>query len=131
MSKQFRPGDHRSQQIPIPAAQLEAGVYDPENKLVPWGVIATLHPRAQALTERVGLQFARSFDEVDGLQVALIRTPSAALVALVDHLSAPVSATEVHANVANAGAAEGVLREVLAALRLSDDEVSWRRPLSA
>jgi hypothetical protein len=90
-------------------------------------MIATLHSRALTLAKRVGLQFADSFDDVDDLKVALIETPSATLVALVDHLGAPVPATEVHANVADPGAAERLLREVLAALKLSDDEVRWRR----
>jgi hypothetical protein len=127
MTRHFRPGDHRSRQIVIPAPQLETDVYGPTNTLVPWGMIATLHSRALTLAKRVGLQFADSFDDVDDLKVALIETPSATLVALVDHLGAPVPATEVHANVADPGAAERLLREVLAALKLSDDEVRWRR----
>ncbi len=130
MSSRFRPGDHRSEQVPIPASQLESGVYGPANKLVPWGMIATLHPRAPALANLVGLDFAESFDDVDDLQVALIRTPSAKLIALVDHRDAPVPATEVHADVVDAKTAEGLLHEVLAALKLTDAEVSWRRPPS-
>jgi hypothetical protein len=130
MTRQFQPGDHQSRQILIPKAQLDAGVYGPANKLVPWGMIATLQPRAQTLAEHVGLRFADSFDEVDTLKVALIETPSATLVALVDHLGAPVPATEVHASVSDAGTAGRLLSEVLAALRLSDAEVSWRRPAS-
>jgi hypothetical protein len=92
-------------------------------------MIATLHPRAQTLAENVALQFADSFDEVDALKIALIETPSATLVALVDHRDSPVPATEVHANVTDAQMAGPLLREVLVALKLSDDEVSWRRLL--
>jgi len=131
MIKQFRPGDQRSRQIQIPEAQLEAGVYGPANTLVPWGMIATLHPRAQTLTRHVGLQFADSFDAVDTLKVALIETPSAVRVALVDHVGAPVPATEVHANVSDPRAAEQLLREVLVALKLGNEEVVWRRPQPA
>jgi hypothetical protein len=129
MISHFRPGDRRTRQIPIPASQLAAGVYGPTNKLVPWGMIATLHTRAQALANLVGLEFADSFDDVDDLQVALIQTPSEALVALVDHLGAPVPATEVHANVEDARLAEQLLQEVLTALKLSPHEVMWRRSL--
>jgi len=90
-------------------------------------VIATLQPRARTIERHVGLQFERSFDALDELEVAVIETPSATRVALVDHLDAPVPATEVHARVADAREAEAILREVLAALQLSDDMVSWRR----
>ena len=131
MSPLIHRADRRARQIPIPDAQLKAGVYGPANRLVPWGMIATLVPRAQALTTRAGIQFADSFDDVDALKVALIEMPSAVLVALVDHLDAPVPAMEVHANVSDAPAVERLLQEVLAALDLTDDAVGWRRPPSA
>src|SRR5690349_104700 len=115
MSERIRPDKHDFRQIPIPGQQLEAGVYGPENRLAPWGIIATLHPRAQTLAKHTGLRFAHSFDELDVVKIALIETSSATRVALVDHLGAPVAATEVHANVIDVRTADRVLHEVLGA----------------
>jgi hypothetical protein len=130
MSKQHKSGEHRLRQIPIPDKQLKAGVYSPANELVPWGMIATLHPRARALAKHAGLHFEDSFDEVDALQIALIEISGGRRVALVDHVDAPVPATEVHANVTDTQAADELLHEVLAALNLDETEVAWRQPLS-
>src|SRR5437870_13686608 len=68
MTRRQPAGERRFHQIAIPSAQLSSGVYGPANTLVPWGRIALLAPRARTLAERVGLQFADSFDGLDYLQ---------------------------------------------------------------
>jgi hypothetical protein len=119
--------ESRFYQITIPSGQLEAGVYSPTNELVPWGVIATLRPRASVLADRLGIQLQQSFDDVDALSLAVLETPSGNRVALVDRLRAPVPATEVHANVQDPTAARRLLDALLAALDLDADSVMWWR----
>src|SRR3954447_5949502 len=96
MSRHRATGEQRFHQVLILSIQLTSGVYIPANTLVPRGRIALLAARARTLAERLGIGFADSFDGLDNLHVALIEVPSAGRVALVDHLSAPEPATEVH-----------------------------------
>jgi hypothetical protein len=117
----------RLRQIAIPQSQLEAGIYGPTNTLVPWGAIATLRPRAVDIAAQIKLHFDLSFDDVDQLQVALLELTPSTRIALVDHLRAPVPATEVHANVDDAVTARQLLMAILAHLQLGEDAVTWWR----
>jgi len=117
----------RFRQLEIPISQLQAGVYSPKNELVPWGAIATLHPGARDLQERLGIGFSDSYDQLDFVKVALLELPSTRRVALVEHVNAPIAGTEVHAEVDGAPAAQDLLAEVREALELAEGEVAWQR----
>jgi hypothetical protein len=127
MSEVSGPAQGRFRQIPIPPSQLADGVYGPTNTIVPWGIIATLRPRAQDIASSSALEFQQSFDEVDYLQVAVLELAPSLNVALVEHRGAPVPATEVHANITDPRLAAGILHALLRALSLGDDAVTWRR----
>jgi hypothetical protein len=124
----------RVRQVEIPSEQLEAGVYGPHNRLVPWGQIAILRPQADSLSKRTGIQFYDSHDDLGELKVALLElVPSATRLALTDHLHPTFPGTAVHgeselaAAADPASAAKDLLEHLVEALRLSPDEVIWRR----
>lgn len=58
-------------QLEIPSAQLRVGVYGPHNRLVPWGPIAILRPPAESLSQRAGIVFDDSHDDLGDLKIAL------------------------------------------------------------
>ena len=128
MSERAGLDQYRFRQVQIPPGQLQAGVYSPQNKLVPWGAIATLQPGAMDLQEQLGIRFSDSHDQLDYLKIALLEMPSRKCVALVEHSSAPTPGLEVHADVTSAPAAADLLDEILETLGLPEDAVTWRRP---
>lgn len=117
-------------QIELPDDLLRRGIYGPYNSLVPWGAIALLRSSSGALTERSGIRFDASVDDLDALEVALLELiPSGQRVALVEHEHALVPGVEVHANLAARGgyARVGALLAALStALHLEPEDLTWQ-----
>lgn len=114
-------------QLLISPGQLAAGVYGSHNHDVPWECIALLNVRAAYVSARRPVQFARSFDDLDALDVALLECPTGERVALVDHLHKPAHGLEVRAEVSDSATAARVIADVLAGLGLTEAEIAWRR----
>ena len=115
-------------QLELPKWQLEAGVYNPRNELVPWGAVAILRLPPDSLHERLGIQFDQSYDDLDFVKVALLElVRSGKRVALVEHVHAPVRGTEIHAEVDRPAAAKDLVNELTEALELAHGDLLWQR----
>ncbi len=89
-------------------------------------VAATVRLEPEELTERLGIEFAESHDELDQLKAAIVELQSERRVAFVRHLGCPEPGTEIWVE-------EGSLQEhpldgVFADLSLDSGDVLWKKP---
>ena len=105
----------------LPLAEMEAGLARP---------IATTRIEPAEISRRLGIRFESAKDDLDELQAALIRSPSGRQFALVRHLHQPLPGTDILTN-ENSRNYAGDLRESLAILKLTLDDMDWVHPDAA
>lgn len=116
-------------QVPIPPEILQQGAFGPHNNLLPWGPLATVRCRPDALSRALNIEFQDSFDDLDDLRVALVEVgQSGRPVALVQHLNAPVSDTIIHVKADDRLSVEALVDEVITGLGIDVSDVTWTRP---
>ena len=95
-----------------------------------YGPIATIAQEPEELRQKVGLEFRRTHDDLDELLEAAIFGESGRVFGLVKHLNSPTPGTQIYWRTA-AGDLPEALCDVLDALGLADEAVTWVRPASA
>jgi hypothetical protein len=89
--------------------------------------LAMLCLEPEKVSQRTGIQFHKTYDDLDYLQLAVIRTSSKKVFALTRHLHSPVEGIVIHSSRHSRTLVED-LREILKILRVRHDEVSWLNP---
>lgn len=86
-----------------------------------------LHLEPEQISKRVGIQFQETYDDLDYLQLAVIRTSSNKKFGLTRHLHAPVQGVVIHSSADSKTLAED-LKDILRTLEVQSSEVSWVNP---
>lgn len=89
--------------------------------------LAVLNMEPKELSQRTGLQFEVTRDDLDYLQAALFQTAKGTQFALVRHQHSPSPGTDLLANERTKDL-NGALEEALAALSISWVDLKWINP---
>jgi hypothetical protein len=113
-------------QIRLTEDQLEDGVAT-EGSRVPGHPIAVINSSPADLQSRLGIEFERTFDDLDYVDTALLELPSGRRFALTRHAHAPEPGTVIAA--AQTDAADDLfLEEILNSLGIPRGDLSWVTP---
>jgi hypothetical protein len=88
-------------------------------------VIALIEPSPEWLSAQYGLSFFEGTDNLDDYRAAAIQLSSGRIVGILRHVGAPYQGTEVYADAHDD--VHDAVRELLQALELSEDVVTWLR----
>jgi upstream activation factor subunit UAF30 len=108
--------DRQIEQVPI--SEVAGGLAQP---------VAIIGLEPHELTERYGIQFEESKDDLDYLVAALIRPPSGRVFALVRHRHQPNSGTDILINEKSADMKRD-LEEAVRHLGLTRSQLKWLHP---
>lgn len=89
--------------------------------------VAVLSKEPDELTKQVSIQFSEGFDDLDYVAFAAFSLPSGSSITLVRHQNSPNPGIEVCVVPSNTSII-ATLKEVLEALKLSDETFSWIHP---
>ncbi len=102
----------------IPLAEAEFGLAHP---------IATMSLEPREITSRFGIAFEPEQDDLDLLEVALVRTNAGRQFALVRHRHQPEPGTDILTNERTADPTSD-LRDLMQAFQLEPHELRWVHP---
>jgi hypothetical protein len=117
----------RFHQLHLEPAILEGGAFSQKDVTVPWEPVATLAWRPETFTDKLGIKFQESFDDLDDLLLAVLELWTGRQIALVEYPRSPNPDTIVQVTGETGTSTSDILKEVTDALGLMPSDVTWQR----